>query len=149
MVQVLCGGGDGPAGFRDGFQGIVKESHVVGLELDLAFRGKDPVIEGHELRGGEAALGVPVLGPRVGEVQVDAVHFALGEDVRKGSRVNAEEVEVGQEQEGALFHGLQKYAGVALDADIVDFGVGSGKFCDETAFSHTHFDVERMVIAEK
>ena len=57
-----------PAGFRDLLQGKGKKILIVGLELQMSLRRENLIVAREELTGGETALGVSVLRPRIGKV---------------------------------------------------------------------------------
>ena len=54
-----------PAGFRDLLQGKGKKILIVGLELQMSLRRENLIVAREELTGGETALGVSVLRPRI------------------------------------------------------------------------------------
>src|SRR5699024_7745339 len=91
MVKIKGAGGKGPdRGSLNLLQGEVEEGPVVGLEFHLPVGGEDLIVTSQIFQGGEAASGVAGLGPGIGEVQVDPVHFAGGEDLGDIRRIHAD-----------------------------------------------------------
>ena len=68
VMQISGGGVQMPAGFRDLLQGKGKKILIVGLELQTSLRCENFIVAREELTGGETALGVSVLRPRIGKV---------------------------------------------------------------------------------
>ena len=73
-------------------QAEIKETLVVGLEIQLATRHQDLAVEGKEATVGQSPLGVTLLGPRIAEVQVNAANRVSGEPLAKMLGVTDEEV---------------------------------------------------------
>ena len=94
------------------------------------------------------------LWPGIGKIQVDPVYLTFSENLRKILGIDAEVTEI-REFFSAFFcekfpflKGAVENACVALDADIVDLRISSGKLRDKLTFSHADFDVEWLFLAE-
>lgn len=153
-MKVAGDGGQRPAGFRNGFEGVVKETFVIGFKLEASVGCEEAGINIHENRTGQTAVRLAVLRPRIREIQVDAVHLAGGEDIRQQAGIDGQEGEI--PKLGALRHpqfpllqSLQKDGVIALDADVVDVRMQYRHLLDELTLAHADLYVKRMVIAEK
>ena len=86
-----------------------------------------------------------VLGPGIGKVQINALHFARGKQLRDPGRVKTDEIQVGQRAQVHLLDSPVQHAGVALNTKIVDLGMGGGQLHEKLSFSHSDLDVEGLV----
>ena len=89
-----------------------------------------------------------VLGPGIGEIQINAVHFTFSEYLIDVFCIHTDEFQVGKL---VLFHFLdcaEQYAGIFFDSHIIDLRILLCKGMQETSLSHTNLNMDRMIVSE-
>ena len=97
--------GEGEAELGDLLHGELKQGGVVRLEVDLAAQLEHSAVELQEIPVGQAALGVALAGPRIAEVDIDAVYLAGLKEGGELVGVGVHEKDVFQPLRGAALHG--------------------------------------------
>ena len=116
-------------------EGPLKETAVVGLEMDLPAVGQNAPVALQKVRVGEAAPGVTVGGPGVAEVDIDALHLAGGEVVPQVGHVGVDEADVLEAHGLGPLHGDDHGVGHPLDGDEEDLRLGGGGLTGEAALA--------------
>lgn len=75
-VQIEAAFVEDPSGLLDLLQREIEQRTVIGFELDHAIRCQETVVPLQKLAGGQTALGMAVLWPWIGEVEVDFLNLA-------------------------------------------------------------------------
>ena len=125
MVQI---GGllqDLPSCFRRFGQCKRKQIRIIRFEFQNPFRSHDLLITMQEFPGGQSALGMTVLGPRIGEVQIDLSDLVMVKYFRDGFGIHADKIQIGQRRFKLLhfLDGAKKDRGILFDPDIIDLGM--------------------------
>ena len=95
------------------------------------------------------APAMAVLGPWIGEIQVDSCNFIFSEDFIKILGFHPEKIKIAD-----IFHifpllnSPQKYAGIFFDSYIIVFRMQQGQVRDEAPLPHADFQINRMIVAE-
>jgi hypothetical protein len=91
---------------------------------------------------------MPLFGPGIREIQVDALYLFLLKITQNVLRFHADKPDVG---EGLFLHflnGTEQYAGILFDPHVIDLRVQSGQFHQKSAFSCSYFHMDRLIIPE-
>ena len=123
------------ARLRELQNGEVEEGAVVGLEVNLAAHFQCPAVGRQEATVGQTALGLPLGGPGVAEVDVDEIHLVLGEVVGDQGGVAHHEEDVLQLQSHGPLHGDDHGVGDLLNGDEEDVRVLLGGLHGEAALA--------------
>lgn len=148
VMEIVSDQVGNPAGILDFLHREIEEGPVVGLELDDPVLCQDVPVAGQELVGGQPAFGMPLLGPGIGEVQVDPLHLTGGEYLVDEGCVHPDEMNVGKGIFLDLLYCPDKDGGEHLYTDVVDLGVGPGHFHEELPFSHADLDMDGQIVPE-
>lgn len=112
-----------PSGFLDLLQREIEQRTVICLELDHAIRCQETVVPLQKLAGGQTALGMAVLWPWIGEVEVDFLNLARRKIFVNIFGVHAQEKKIVTLELLAVVQRTHQNAGIFLDADIIDFRI--------------------------
>ena len=99
--------------------------------------------------GGKAPLGIALLGPGIGEVEVNPVDLPLPEVLGDELRLAPHKEEVWKLQLFLLFYSPQKDAGVLLQADKTDTGILFCHLQKKPALARADLQPDGMVIAKQ
>ena len=93
------------------------------------------------------------LRPRIGEIQINLLHFTLLKDFREQSCIDAHEHQICKLlsfflQSLSLLECTEKHTVIHLDPYIIDLWMKLRHIHKEAAFSHTNFNMKRLVFRE-
>ena len=150
MVQIPGEGIQMPACRFHLLQRKLKQIFVIGLKFYMTFRFQDLIISAEVSRGSQTSFRMSVFGPRIGKVQINAVYFMFSEHIADIFSIHTDKTQVFRQclQCICFFQSTDKHAGIFFNTDIVDFRILLCQCCDKLAFSHTYFNVDRMIISK-
>ena len=122
----------------------LKQGVVVRLEVDLAVLRQHLAVEGQEIPMGQAALGLPLGGPGVAEVDEDPVHLSRGEELRQAGCVPHQEEHVAKLRLHGPLHGHHLGVGHLLHGDEQHLRVLPGSLHGEAALSAAQLQIEGL-----
>ena len=105
MMKVIGDPDDLKGTLRYLLHGPVKKISVVCLEFDIPVFCKDHVVAGQVFPGGQPALGIALLGPGIGEIQIDLICFPFFEIFCDQFRISPDKDQVGELCFVLLFQG--------------------------------------------
>ena len=126
----------------------IKQLPVVRLELDRAVLLQNLSEPAQKFLAGKPSLGVPVLRPRIGEIQVDPVHFFL-------AKIFTDQLSISPDEQQVLRLGLVQLVerpdqdtGILLYSDIINICIFNRQLIDKLAFSRSYLQMNRMIVTE-
>ena len=134
-MQVVRELADRPALAGELFYRPVKERAVVGFEPDLSAERQRVSVQAQESRRGQAEFGVPAFGPGIAEVDVDALCFTRGEELRQTRSVKIEEADVVKPSLQRALHGDDHRVRHLFDGYEQRVRHGGGGVCGEAALA--------------
>ena len=88
---------------------------------------------------------MPVLWPRIGEIQINAGDFTFTEYFRQILGIHTQIAQICQLREQlALLQCAQQHARIFFYSDVIVFRIPTGELRDETALAHSDFEIERL-----
>jgi hypothetical protein len=89
-----------------------------------------------------------VLGPGIGEIQVDPVHFSLVKIFADQFRVSSDKEEILRLGRIQLIQRSDQYTGVLLNSYIIDIRIFYRQLIDKFTFSRSDLQMDRVFISE-
>ena len=132
-----------PAGFKFSERPL-EQAGVVGLEVNLALRAEDPLVFFQKSPEGQAALCIFLARPRVAEVQIEQVNFAVRKIILQFRCVDGEKKDVFQPHGERLFHGEQQSLLHLFHGDDQDIRLCRGGFHREFALAAADFQTQLL-----
>ena len=121
----------------------LKQRQIVCFHLKLPAHRQGVRIAAQEGRRRQAELRVPAFGPRIAEVQVDAVHFARAEDLTQVCGVKIQKSDVFQPRRFGTLHGKDHGVRHLLDGDNIAPWLALSQRAGKAALSAADFQQQR------
>ena len=130
-------------------QGPLKQVMVVCLEVDLTLPGKDLTVAQKKIRMGQAALGVPVAGPGITEIDVDAIHLAGGEEFGQAGGVAVDKEDIVQIHGAYPLHGDDHSVRHPFHRNVEGLRILCGGLGSKTPLTAAQFQVENACLGHQ
>ena len=125
----------------------IKQVPVVRLKFDRPFITENLRKPSEKFLAGEPPLGVPVLGPRIREVEIDSVHFSLAEVFTDQLRVSSDKQQICDLRLIQFVQCPDQYAGIFLDSHVTDLRILLRQPVDKFTLSGSDFQMDRVIVS--
>ena len=129
----------------------IKQTLVVGFQIQLSIGLEYTAIKFEESAIGQTALSVPRLGPRVAEVQIDAVRRVLGKPLGKVFSISDKKPQIVGAFLGTSFGFFQRktrHIGDALHGNEITVGIFCRHAAGKIALATADLDIKRTLFGK-
>ena len=126
----------------------IKKLPVVRLKFNSSVLAQNDIITAKKFLRGKAPFGISLLRPGVREIQIDDIYFSGSKVFRDQLCFAANKAEIRQLQLILPVHTPQKYTGIFLNPNVIDFRMKLGKLQNKSSLSGSNLKIDGIVVSE-